>query len=158
MKNRETTVYLNLTSRATYNGGMEYPVQYITSGVLKKLEKDHYVIRYVESQPDEDTGEIENSDIELDLSRNRVIMTRSGDFSSMMVFARDQRFEGQYRTPYGDMSMAVFTNTLRCDLNETRGDVHLEYQLHLQGSYASTNELHLAYQTDGVAPRRTDAQ
>ncbi len=157
MKNRETPVFINLTSRATYEGGNVYPVQFITSGVLSRPEREHYVIRYRESQEDESTGEIVDSDIELDLSRDRVIMTRQGDFSSMMVFSRDRRFEGRYTTPYGDMEMAVFTRRLKCDLGEKEGSVHLEYQLHLQGSYASTNELHLAYQAGSVAPGATDA-
>ncbi len=158
MKNRETPVFINLTSRATYDGGVVYPVQFITSGTLIRPDRDRYVIRYRESQEDENTGEIVNSDIELELTKNQVIMTRLGDFSSMMVFARDQRFEGRYTTPYGDMEMAVFTRRLKCDLGEREGSVHLEYQLHLQGSYASTNERHLAYQAGAVAPGATDAQ
>ncbi len=158
MKNRGTTVFINLTSRATYEGGIVYPVQFITSGSLTKTDRERYVLRYRESQEDEATGEIVDSDIELDLSKNQVIMTRVGDFSSMMVFSRDRRFEGRYRTPYGDMEMAVFTRKLKCDLGEKEGSVHLEYQLHLQGNYASSNELHLAYQMGAVAPGATDAQ
>ena len=36
-------------------------------------------------------------------------MERKGDFSNTMVFAKGQRFEGVYHTPYGEMDMAVFT-------------------------------------------------
>ncbi len=158
MKNRETPVFINLTSRATYDGGVVYPVQFITSGVLTRPDRDRYVIRYRESQEDESTGEIVHSDIELEMTKNQVIMTRLGDFSSMMVFSKDQRFEGRYTTPYGDMEMAVFTRKLRCGLGEKEGSVHLEYQLHLQGSYASSNELHMTYQAGGIAPGATDAQ
>ncbi len=158
MKNREMPVFINLTSRATYDGGAVYPVQFITTGLLTRPDRDLFVIRYRESQEDESTGEIVDSDIRLEMSRNRVIMTREGDFSSLMVFSRDQRFEGRYTTPYGDMEMAVFTRKLKCDLGEKEGSVHLEYQLHLQGNYASSNELHLAYQTGSIAPGATDAQ
>ena len=146
MKNKRTSVFINLTALASYHGAIDDPVQFITTGTLTRPEKEHYIIRYRESQEDADTGEMVNSDIELDMRKNRVIMTRTGEFASTMVFAPDRHFEGKYRTPYGDMDMAVFTRQLNCALGDQEGTMHLKYQLNIQGSYASTNELHLVYQ------------
>ena len=55
------------------------------------------------------------------------------------------RFEGVYKTPFGEMDMAVYARGVRCDIGEAKGSVHLKYQLDIQGAYASTNELHLEY-------------
>ena len=145
---KEKPVFINLTAMASYEGIQDYPIQFMTTGTLSRPEKEHYVIRYRESTTDEDTGKLVHADIELDLRKNQVIMTRSGDFSSIMVFSKDQRFEGQYSTPYGNMDMAVYTRQLKCALGEREGTMHLKYQLNLQGAYASTNELHLEYRSE----------
>ena len=75
-------------------------------------------------------------------------MMRTGDCSNTMVFVKGQRFEGTYRTPYGNMDMAVFSGVVTCDAGERSGSVHLKYQLDIGGAYASTNELHLEYNAD----------
>ena len=155
MKEKGKQVFINLTAMASYEGMADYPIQFMTTGMITKPEKERYVIRYRESQRDEATGETTDSDIELDMRKNSVIMTRTGEFASTMVFSREKRFEGKYTTPYGDMDMAVYTRQLNCALGEDSGTLHLKYQLNIQGNYASTNELHLVYKTEGAAPSPT---
>ena len=65
-----------------------------------------------------------------------------------IVFAKGQRFEGVYHTPYGEMDMAVYTREATCKFGRKEGNIHLKYQLNVQGSYASTNELHLEYRAE----------
>ena len=151
MNKKGKPVLIHLIAKASYEGIQDDPIRFMTTGTLTQPGKDHYVIRYQESQQDEETGETVHSDIELDLQKNQVIMTRFGDFASTMVFSRDQRFEGSYRTPYGNMNLAVDTRHIHCALGEAEGSVSLKYQLHLQGAYASTNELHLEYRSNGGA-------
>ena len=102
----------------------------------------------MESQEDEETGEITRADISLSLSDGKVTMQRSGDFSNTMVFSSGKRFEGTYHTPYGEMDMAVFTKEAACRIGNREGSLHLKYQLQIQGNYASSNELHLEYRAD----------
>ena len=83
--------------------------------------------------------------ITLFLEKNRVTMMRKGDYANTMVFVPEQRFEGIYQTPFGNMDMAVLSRGVQCDIGERKGSVHLKYQLNLQGAYTSTNELHLEY-------------
>ena len=96
--------------------------------------------------------------IELDLRKDQVMMTRNGEFASTMVFSRDRRFEGKYTTPYGEMDMAVDTRQLSCALGEREGTIHLRYHLNIQGNYASTNELHLVYRTEGNAAGQSSGE
>ena len=88
----------------------------------------------------------------LSYSNPEEALERKGEFSSTMVFAKGQRFEGVYHTPYGEMDMAVFTKEAACRFGRTEGNIHLKYQLNIQGSYASINELHLEYKAEQGNP------
>ena len=142
---RKTPVFINLLAIARYDHMPDYPIQFMTVGNLSYKNPNEILLEYQESQQDEETGEIMKADISLSLREGRITMERKGDFSSTMVFKKGQRYEGIYRTPYGNMDMAVYTRQLNCALSEREGTMHLKYQLNLQGTYASTNELHLEY-------------
>jgi len=143
-----TPVLINLLAIARYDHMPDYPIQFMTTG---KLSYDHTgaaMLQYVESQQDEETGEITKSDISLSLRDGKITMERKGEFANTMVFAKGQRFEGVYHTPYGEMDMAVYTKEANCRFDRSEGNIHLKYQLNIQGNYASTNELHLEYKAE----------
>ena len=50
--------------------------------------------------------------------------------------------------------MAVFTRKSDCRISQEDGSLHLTYQLHIQGNYTSTNELHLEYRTENNGERQ----
>ena len=146
---KEKPVLINLLAIARYEHAPDYPIQFMTKGKLSIGENEDAVLEYTESQQDEETGEITTALITLAMEKNRVTMTRRGDYSNTMVFAPDQRFEGIYQTPFGSMDMAVYARGVRCEIGEKKGSVHLKYQLDIQGAYASSNELHLEYAESG---------
>lgn len=145
----ERKVLINLLAIARYDQAQDFPIQFMTKGTLSMGNGNAAVLEYTESQQDEETGEITTSLITLSMEKERVTMTRKGEYSNTMVFEPEHRFEGTYHTPFGSMDMAVFSRGVRCNIGETKGSVHLKYQLDIQGSYASTNELHLEYKADG---------
>lgn len=149
MNQDHTPVLINLLATARYDRMPEVPIQFITVGKLFYHGPEDAQIQYVESQQDEETGEIMNSDISLTFSKDKITIQREGDFSNTMVFSNGKRFEGVYHTPYGEMDMAVYTREAACRIGSGDGSVHLKYQLSIQGNYTSTNELHLEYKTDG---------
>ena len=140
-----TQVFINLLALAKYDHMPDYPIQFMTVGNLSYKNPNEILLEYQESQQDEETGEIMKADISLSLREGRITMERKGDFSSTMVFKKGQRYEGIYRTPYGNMDMAVFTREAACRFGRSEGNMHLKYQLDIQGNYTSTNELHLEY-------------
>ena len=146
--NSSTPVFINLLAIARYDHMPDYPIQFMTVGNLSYSGPDDARLQYVESQQDEETGEIINADVCLSLRDGRITMERKGDFSNTMVFAKGQRFESVYHTPYGEMDMAVFTKEAACRFGQAEGNIHLKYQLNIQGNYASTNELHLEYRAE----------
>jgi uncharacterized beta-barrel protein YwiB (DUF1934 family) len=144
----EKTVLINLLAIARYDHAPDYPIQFITRGKLLVGDNENAVLEYMESQQDEETGEIATALVTLMLEKNSVTMTRKGDYSNTMVFVPEQRFEGVYQTPFGTMDMAVYSRGVQCDIGERKGSVHLKYQLDIQGAYTSTNELHLEYRAE----------
>ena len=152
--NGSTPVFINLLAIARYDQMPDYPIQFMTVGNLYYSNPQEALIRYVESQQDEETGEITKSDISLSLHDGRITMERRGEFENTMVFAKGQRFEGIYHTPYGEMDMAVYTKEAACRFGRSEGNIHLKYQLNIQGSYASTNELHLEYKAEKERTRK----
>ena len=147
MKN-PTPVFINLLAIARYEHMPDYPIQFMTVGNLSYANPDEALLQYVESQQDEETGEIMKSDISLSLRDGKITMERKGEFANTMVFAKGQRFEGIYHTPYGEMEMAVYTKEAACRFGSSEGNIHLKYQLNIQGNYTSTNELHLEYRAE----------
>ncbi len=145
---RKTPVFINLLAIARYDHMPDYPIQFMTVGNLCFSDPGEVQLQYVESQQDEETGEITRSDISLSLRDGKITMERKGPFSNTLVFAKGQRFEGVYHTPYGEMDMAVYTREATCKFGRKEGNIHLKYQLNVQGSYASTNELHLEYRAE----------
>ena len=150
-----TPVFINLLAIARYDQMPDYPIQFMTVGHLSYTSQDEALLQYVESQQDEETGEIMKADISLSLHEGRITMERKGDFANTMVFAKGQRFEGIYHTPYGEMDMAVYTKEAACRFGRAEGNIHLKYQLNIQGNYTSTNELHLEYRA-GQGERDTE--
>ncbi len=125
-------------------GESEEPIRLMTTGELKKTPSG-YILRYQESQTDESDGTVMTQDIVLMMQPGRVSMNRLGDFGTSMVFVKDRRFEGVYRTPYGDMDMALFATRVDMNLGEDKGSVQLEYQLDFAGGFASMHTMQLEY-------------
>ena len=126
---KEKTVLINLLAIARYEHAPDYPIQFMTKGILRMGDGDEAVLEYAESSQDEETGEISTAQVTLALEKDRVTMTRQGECSNTMVFVPDHRFEGVYQTPFGSMDMAVYARGVRCEIGEKKGSVHLKYQL-----------------------------
>ena len=154
MPDNNQPVLINLLATARYDQTPDYPIQFMTRGSLSLLPNGEAVIRYTEALHDDESGETMTAFVSLEMTKGRVTMTRQGDVTNTMVFVPHQRYEGIYQTPYGDMNMGVFARDVNCKIGPEKGSVHLKYQLDFQGTYASSNELHLEY----TAERKGKAQ
>ena len=132
------------------DGSVELPIRIMTTGKLKPTTTG-FMLRYVESISDESTGEVMSSPVTLTLQPDRVVMNRAGEFGSTMVFVKDTRFQGLYHTPYGDMGLALYTTHVYCKAAPEKGTVRLEYQIDMNGRYASTQTIALDYVAEGTA-------
>ena len=62
---KEKPVLINLLAIARYEHAPDYPIQFMTKGILRMGNGDEAVLEYTESSQDEETGEIEEIDLGL---------------------------------------------------------------------------------------------
>ncbi len=135
------------------HGEKEQPIKLMCHGKLK-LTADGCMLKYQEIQQD-DTGATNAQDVILNIQPKdgpRVTMTRLGDYGTTMVFVKDRRFEGAYHTPYGDLALALYAMQVQCKVAEDHGNVHLEYQLDMQGSYSAVQCIDVSFCAESSTP------
>lgn len=110
----------------------------LTSGEMD-LTDTAAVIRYEESI---DEG-MPPQKVEITVENECLTMTRGGAYQTHMVFRIGCRYEGMYRTPYGEMDLAVYCTRLNYDLGDDGGEIELSYQLDLNGSFAAMHDMTL---------------
>jgi len=142
-------VRVTLTSIARDDQGEEdQPIRVLTTGKLRKTPSG-YMLRYEETSVDDATGQAIVSPVILAMQPGRVVMTRTGDFGTTMMFMKDTRFEGQYHTPYGEMALALFPTCVSTRLGTDKGSVRLEYQIEMNGRFVSSQTINLEYVAEG---------
>lgn len=137
------------TSAKDADGQPEGDIRMLVAGTLTQQKEGVYLLRYTE-RVDQEDGTALTADVRLKLEEGHVIMLRKGMYGATMVFSRGQRYEGTYHTPYGDMDMAVYTTKLHTNLGPTAGVVTLDYQLDMNGGFASMRHMKLQYGTEAV--------
>ena len=149
MANEIKPVLVTICSHARTGSEEDTPMRLRCRGQLRETSGG-YLLRYQEVQTDEGSGQTIAQDVILGLQPERVTMTRLGDYGTTMVFVKDRRFEGAYHTPYGDLELALYATQVSCQLGPDNGSIHLEYQLDMQGSYASVQVIDVTYATEGA--------
>lgn len=154
MENKLIPVIVTLQSYARgEHGEKEQPIRLMCHGKMRPTT-DGCMLRYQEVQQD-DTGETLTQDVILNIQIGpvpRVTMTRMGDYGTTMVFVKDRRFEGAYHTPYGDLGLALYAMQVQCKVAEDHGNVHLEYQLDMQGSYSAVQCIDVSFCAESSQP------
>ncbi len=110
----------------------------LTSGEME-LNDSKALIRYEETLDES----LPAQPVEVEIADECVTMCRGGAYETQMVFRMGSRYEGMYRTPYGDMALAVYCTRLDYDLDEQGGTLALSYQLDLNGRFAAVHDLEL---------------
>ena len=135
------TVLLSITGVSKTNGIPDDAGKLFTTGYLSG-EGDSWKLRYSETSPDDIK---DKNHVTLEMSNGMITMTNSQNKGANMVFVRGSRYQGVYRTPYGDLDLAVFPSVVNYRIGQDSGEINLSYQLDFDGQYASDHELHILY-------------
>ncbi len=76
-----------------------------------------------------------------------VVLERTGEIASKMVFRPGRRCLSDYVTPYGAMPMAVTTRRLEHRLTGEGGELVLEYELELGGDSLGSHTVRITAHT-----------
>ena len=133
------------------HGELEEAMQLTMPGTLKKKGAER-VLRYTETIQDKGDGSSVTHEVYVQLREGHVTVLRRGPYGMLMVFEQGKRYQTDYHTPYGDMQMGIYPTHVETELHEDRGQARLEYQLDLQGGYASVRRMMLIYTVPEKAP------
>ena len=68
-----------------------------------------------------------------------VTMMREGEVYSQMVFRQGKRHLSIYGTPYGEMTIGVHARHVMVELDETGGDLELDYDIEMDHALTGRN-------------------
>lgn len=89
---------------------------------------DSYILCYTE-QISDDTGVIFPRDVTVTMRSNSALMEARGEYGMTLFLEKGRRFEGTYQTPFGDMSLAIYTTALTIQPGTSSGKLFATYQL-----------------------------
>ena len=69
----------------------------------------------------------------------RVTMLRTGQVNTQMVFQEGRRHLSMYNTPYGALAVGVNTRHLYAGLDESGGDLEIDYAIELDHAIVGRN-------------------
>jgi len=133
-------ILISLQSSAAPEGKDAEIVSLLTAGELFATDGG-YLLRYEETID----KSYSPTQVELLLEDHAVTMCRSGDYNVNMVFRKGQRYEGQYRTPHGSFDLALFCTKISYAMDPEDGELHLHYQLNINGQFVAMHRLELYY-------------
>ena len=69
----------------------------------------------------------------------QVILTRSGQVNSQMIFEQGRQHTSLYETPFGDMTVDIQTTALRHNLTERGGLLDIQYSIAVEHTVTGRN-------------------
>jgi uncharacterized beta-barrel protein YwiB (DUF1934 family) len=125
---------ISIRSRQDYEGMESDSVELTTTGALTPTEGG-YQLSYQESEL---TG-MEGTLTSFLISPDRVVLTRTGELNSQMVFERGVRHLSLYSTPMGSMEVGVATRVMRSTIGEDGGELEVDYAIDINHQMAGQN-------------------
>lgn len=76
-------------------------------------------------------------------SEGRVTVMKGGSESHNLILEKGVRHKCEYATSFGVISLGVYTESIRIDLDDNGGEIEVHYSIDVQSELASKNELYL---------------
>lgn len=131
-------VMISIRSRQEYEGTSPDSIELTTTGALMRTNGG-FQLSYEESEL---TG-LEGTRTSFHISPNRVILTRSGQLNSEMVFEKGVRHLSHYITPAGCLEVGVATRKMHSTIDETGGVLEVDYSIDIDHQLAGESSFSL---------------
>jgi len=133
-----------ITVRGTQTADcMPESIELITRGTMTG-RNGKYAISYEETELTVTPGVTSTF---LILNPERVILTRSGDIKSRMVFVKGVKDESLYDMGFGSLLLGVYTKDILVDLSEDGGRLLIDYVVELEQTVTSKNRYEVIVET-----------
>lgn len=77
----------------------------------------------------------------LQIDKDMVVVHRTGQYPSQLVFEKGRRHTSLYHTEYGDLIVGVNTEHIRSSLDDDGGSLDVQYAVEIDHALAGTNHL-----------------
>lgn len=131
-------VILTVRGRQSYAGQEPEIIELVTEGVME-LCQDGWEISYEESEL---TG-LEGVTTTFRVEQGRVILTRSGQLNSHMVFQEGTSHDSLYQMPFGTLMLTVKATRVFYDIVPDGGSIDLVYHITIENAEAGVIDYHL---------------
>ncbi len=138
-------VVLEIVGTQRLNGDSD-KIEMTTVGTLQ-TEPEVLVFRYTEEQEPPKAPVYVQVRIRRDQTGAEIV--RTGAYGSCLTIARGQRNLCRYGTPYGDVLMGIYGKTVEICENAADGRIQLNYEIDINGTLASKNQLKIDYRVTG---------
>lgn len=94
----------------------------------------------------EETAEgLEGVKTTIKIKEEEVTLIRQGNVRTIQSFAPGKRTDFDYKTPYGTLNLALEVEEFNLNINETDGEIQLEYAVYSEEGLVSNNQLAIKY-------------
>ena len=131
-------VVLNLRGQQTYEGQEPDVIELVTEGTME-FRDGGWDISYEES----DLTGLAGVTTTFRVEPSRVILERTGNLRSRMVFEKDVPHDSLYQMSFGTMMITVCAQYLFFDIVPDGGVVDLLYTIEIENNAAGTVDYHL---------------
>ena len=131
-------VVLRIRGRQSYDGQEPDVIELVTEGTME-FRDGGWDISYEESQL---TG-LEGVTTTFRVEPGTVILERTGNLRSRMVFRKDVPHDSLYQMSFGTMMITVCAKYLFFDIVEDGGVIDLLYSIDIENNAAGTVDYHL---------------
>lgn len=131
----EYRAILSIQGQQIYSPNEEPEVTQLVTEAVMTLTEEEITLRYEETEL---TG-LEGTTTTFSIRPGFVTLLRQGQVNSEMVFEQGRRHLSMYSTPYGTMSVGINTRRMVIELDETGGNLEIDYSLEINHAVASEN-------------------
>ncbi len=137
------TVTISVHTLQRGEDGEEDVIELTTKGVYEE-KNDLRILRYEESSL---TG-MEGTTTTIELHPRHMALIRTGKVKQHQEFHPGSTHRSTYRTPFGAITLAMYTYEIQDSLRDGNGTVRLRYDVALEGVHANYNELTITSRKD----------
>ena len=135
----DKSVIISIRGIQSLNDDPPEVVELVTEGRLMDCGDAGYTLSYQESEITGLEGTLTTFQVEPDC----ITLMRMGEFNSQMVFQPGRRHFSMYNTPYGALSIGINTKKMRADLDESGGQIEINYAIEIDHAVAGENAFHI---------------
>jgi len=113
-------------------------LELVTEGKYYRKGNTYYVT-YKESEV---TG-MEGTTTTLKIADGVITLMRFGSVNSQFIFQKGQKHVSYYDTSYGVFSVGVFTNDININVDDSGGEISVDYELEIDNNKSGDNDFHM---------------